>query len=37
MGSAVVVTSILVKSNIGNRFLINILMNISTPALRDYL
>ena len=37
MGSAVVVISILVKSNIGKRFLINILMNISTPALRDYL
>ena len=37
MSSAVVAISTLVKSNIGERCVINILMNISTPALRDYL
>ena len=37
MNSALVAISTLVKSNIGERSLINILMNISTLALRDYL
>ena len=37
MNSTLVAISTLVKSNIGERCLINILMNISTPALRDYL
>ena len=37
MNSALVAISTLVKSNICERCLINILMNISTPALRDYL
>ena len=37
MNLALVAISTLVKSNIGGRCLINILMNISTPALRDYL
>ena len=32
-----VAISALVKSNISERCLVNILMNISTPALRDYL
>ena len=37
MNSAIFAISTLVKSNIGERCLINILMNISAPALRDYL
>ena len=37
MNSTLVAISNLVKSNIGERCLINISMNISTPALRDYL
>ena len=37
MNSSLVAIGILVKSNIGERCLINILMNISTQALRDYL
>ena len=37
MNSTLVAISTLVKSNIDERCLINILMNISTPALRDYL
>ena len=36
MNSALVAISTLIKSNIGERCLINILMNISTPTLRDY-
>ena len=37
MNSSLVAIATLIKSNIGERCLINILMNISTPALRDYL
>ena len=37
INSALVAISTLVKSNIGERCLINILMNISTHTLRDYL
>ena len=37
MNSSLVATSTLVKSNIGKRCLVNILMNISTTTLRDYL
>ena len=37
MNSSLVATSTLVKSNIGERCLVNILMNISTTTLRDYL
>ena len=37
MNSSLVAISTLVKSNISERCLVNILMNISTPALRDYL
>ena len=37
MNSSLVAIGILVKSNIGERCLINILMNISTQTLRDYL
>ena len=37
MSSTLVAISTLLKSNVGERCLINILMNISTPALRDYL
>ena len=37
MNSFFVAISTLVKSNIGEQCLINILMNISTQLLRDYL
>ena len=37
MNSSLVAIGILVKSNIGERCLMNFLMNISTQALRDYL
>ena len=37
MNSSLVTIGILVKSNIGERRLMNFLMNISTQALRDYL
>ena len=37
MYSSLVVISILVKSNIGEKFLTNFLMNVSTSALRKYL
>ena len=37
MNSSLVAISTLVKSNIGERCLVNILMNISTTTLRDYL
>ena len=37
MNSSLVAISTLVKSNIGERCLVNILMNISTIALSDYL
>ena len=37
MNSSLVAISTVVKSNISERCLVNILMNISTPALRDYL
>ena len=37
MNSSLVAKSTLVKSNITERCLVNILMNISTLALRDYL
>ena len=37
MNSSLVAIATLIKGNIGERCLINILMNISTPALRDYL
>ena len=37
MNSAFAVISTLVKSNIGEKCLINFLMNVSTKALRDYL
>ena len=37
MNSSFVAISTLIKSNISQRCLVNILMNISTPALRDYL
>ena len=37
MNSSFVAISTLIKSNISQRCLVNILMNISTPALGDYL
>ena len=37
MNSSFVVISKLVKSDIGEKCLINFLMNVSTQALRDYL
>ena len=37
MNSAFVVISTLIKSNIGEKCIINFLMNISAQALRDYL
>ena len=37
MNSSLVAIGTLVKSNIGERCLISILMNISNQALRDYL
>ena len=37
MNSSLVAISTLVKSNIGEKCLINILMNISTQALKEYL
>ena len=37
MDSSLVAINTLVKSNIGGKCLINILMNISTQSLRDYL
>ena len=37
MYSSLVAISILVKSNIGEKFLTNFLMNVSTSALRKYL
>ena len=37
MNSSLVAISTLVKSNIGEKCLINILMNISTQSLRGYL
>ena len=37
MNSAFAVISTLVKSNIGEKCLINFLMNVSAKALRDYL
>lgn len=37
MNSSFVAISTLVKSNIGKKCLVNILMNISTNALKDYL
>ena len=37
MNSSLVAIATLIKSNIGERCLINILMNTSTPVLRDYL
>lgn len=37
MNSSLVAISTLVKSNIGEKCLINILMNTSTQSLRDYL
>ena len=37
MNSSLVAINTLVKSNIGGKCLINILMNISTQSLRDYL
>ena len=37
MNSSLVAIGILVKSNFGERCLMNFLMNISTQALRDYL
>ena len=37
MNSAFAVISTLVRSNIGEKCLINFLMNVSTKALRDYL
>ena len=37
MNSSLVAISTLVKSNIGERCLVNILMNISTTTLRHYL
>ena len=37
MNSSLVAISTLVKSNIGEKCLINILMNISTQSFRDYL
>ena len=37
MDSSLVAISTLVKSNIGGKYLINFLMNISTQSLRDYL
>ena len=37
MNSSLVAINTLVKSNIGEKCLINILMNISTQSLRDYL
>ena len=37
MNSSLVAIATLIRGNIGERCLINILMNISTPALRDYL
>ena len=37
MNSLFVAIATLVKNNLGKRFLINILMNISSDALRDYL
>ena len=37
MNSSFVVISKLIKSNIGEKCLVNILMNVSTQALRNYL
>ena len=37
MNSSFVVISKLIKSNIGQKYLVNILMNVSTQALRNYL
>ena len=37
MNSSIVAVSTLVKSDIGEKCLINILMNMSTQALKDYL
>ena len=37
MNSSLVAIATLIKNNIGERCLINILMNISTPKLREYL
>ena len=37
MNSSLVAISTLVKSNIGEKCLINILMNISTQSFRDYI
>ena len=37
MNSSLVAISSLVKSNIGERCLVNILMDLSTIALKDYL
>ena len=37
MNSALVAISTLIKSNIGKKYLINFLMNVSAQALRDYL
>ena len=37
MNSSFVAISTLIKNNIGEKFLINFLMNISAQALRDYL
>ena len=37
MNSTFAVISTLVKSNMGEKCLINFLMNVSTKALRDYL
>ena len=37
MNSSFVAISILIKNNIGEKCLINFLMNISAQALRDYL